>query len=393
MAYLSQLVYGYDEEEEGTGLGLNVREAAEKPYFKRALEEGNAGIDDPETVRRNFQKLLAVDGTSIVMGWVTSSDFYEEVAPRGCCRWDLRPSTQCLILKSPKTQSIVVAFRGTGVFERDGRDIASDLKIWRGGMWGEEDPDVQVHDGFMEAYQREVYRRPAKGGGAATSAPAVDGQEAEGAAEVEAEAEADEAPDKQYSAIGVGARIEEIIEKAFKDPDVVESGVPWTVYVTGHSLGGALALLCSYRLAVLDKGGLPGNSMVKTILFGAPRVGNLQFKEKLKRSKAQIWQLQNGNDIVTCVPFGRDFAHPGYTINLREKKGSVVAAVTGSEVRKMGPLWPLKKTSQAFSSLLTGGGGRHKIKSYIDLLLLLKKDPSVWVTSADMPPELNPGQK
>ena len=25
---------------------------------------------------------------------------------------------------------------------------------------------------------------------------------------------------------------------------------PWTVYVTGHSLGGALATLCSYDLAV-----------------------------------------------------------------------------------------------------------------------------------------------
>ena len=326
-----------------------------------------------------------MDGTSIVMGWVTSSDFYEETAPRGCCRRDLRPSTQCLVLKSPKTQSIVVAFRGTGLFERDGRDIFSDLQICRGKMWGEEDPGVQVHEGFMEAYQREVYRRPAKAAGGAASAPAADGPEAEGAAE----AEAVEATDKHYSAAGVGARIEEIVEKAFKDPDVVESGVPWTVYVTGHSLGGALALLCSYRLAVLDKGGLPGSAMVKAVLFGAPRVGNLEFKEKLKRSKAQVWQLQNGNDVVTHVPFGRDFSHPGYTINLREKKGSVAAAVTGPEIRRMGPLWPVRKTAQAFSSLVTGGVGRHRIAEYIDLLLLLKKDPSAWVTSADMPPELS----
>ena len=96
---------------------------------------------------------------------------------------------------------------------------------------------------------------------------------------------------------------------------------------------------------------------------------------------------------MTQVPPGRDSSHPGYTINLREKKGSVAAAVTGSEVRKMGPLWPLRKTCQAFSSLLTGGSGRHGIKSYIDLLLLLKKDPSVWVTSADMPAELNPANR
>ena len=400
LAYLAELMYSYDEEEDGTGLGLNVREAAERPYFKRVLEEGHVA-QDRETVRRDFQKLLAVDGTSIVLGWITSADFYEERQPRQCCRRDLRPSTQCLVLKSPKTHSIVVAFRGTALFERDARDIFTDLQILPSEMWGEEDPDVQVHHGFMQAYQRDIYRRPAKGGSTAAGASATT---AEGEASPDGESEASEggaaglSVDKpEHSALGVGARIEEILEKALKAPDVVESGVPWTIYLTGHSLGAALALLCTYRLAVLDKGGIPGSAMVKAVTFGMPRVGNVAFREKMKRSKAQVWQVQNGSDIGTNVPSMKGYAHPGYTIRISEKKGKVASQVTGPEVPSAcglcepcgkGLLWPLKKLFGACFSLCTGGVPQHMIKNYIDLILKLKKDPSAWPTSADMPVQL-----
>jgi pimeloyl-ACP methyl ester carboxylesterase len=54
---------------------------------------------------------------------------------------------------------------------------------------------------------------------------------------------------------------------------VRSSNHPQKVFVTGHSLGGALATLCAYRLAKVDKVAVAG-----VYTFGAPRVGDLNFK-------------------------------------------------------------------------------------------------------------------
>lgn len=48
----------------------------------------------------------------------------------------------------------------------------------------------------------------------------------------------------------------------------------YDVYVTGHSLGGALAALCAPRIV---HEGLRQSHQVKIVTFGEPRVGNLDF--------------------------------------------------------------------------------------------------------------------
>ena len=54
------------------------------------------------------------------------------------------------------------------------------------------------------------------------------------------------------------------------------AGSPWTVLFTGHSLGGALATLCSYELAHLELADAAVERLV-VYNFGSPRVGSGAF--------------------------------------------------------------------------------------------------------------------
>ena len=63
-----------------------------------------------------------------------------------------------------------------------------------------------------------------------------------------------------------------------------------TVWVTGHSLGGAMAVLVASELQ--PSGGLH--------TFGQPRVGNKEFLKSLDGIK--YYRYRNNNDIVTAVP-------------------------------------------------------------------------------------------
>ena len=63
-----------------------------------------------------------------------------------------------------------------------------------------------------------------------------------------------------------------------------------TIWVTGHSLGGAMAVLVAAELQ--PNGGLH--------TFGQPRVGNAEFLKCL--SEIKYYRYRNNNDIVTAVP-------------------------------------------------------------------------------------------
>ncbi|KAB5520478.1 hypothetical protein DKX38_024797 [Salix brachista] len=67
--------------------------------------------------------------------------------------------------------------------------------------------------------------------------------------------------------------------------------------VTGHSLGGALALLNAYEA----KTAIP-DLFVSVISFGAPRVGNIGFKEKLDELGVKILRVVVKQDIVPKLP-------------------------------------------------------------------------------------------
>jgi triacylglycerol lipase len=79
------------------------------------------------------------------------------------------------------------------------------------------------------------------------------------------------------------------------------------VFVTGHSLGGALAILAAHRLT------LENYTVAAVYTFGAPRVGNREFKKTYDDLlKDKTFLHINYTDIVpTAAPEILGFIHPG----------------------------------------------------------------------------------
>jgi hypothetical protein len=101
------------------------------------------------------------------------------------------------------------------------------------------------------------------------------------------------------------------------------------LYVTGHSLGGGLALLCGVRLQVEGK----GKPIVYT--FGAPRTGNFEFRQAARDLVVHRWV--NNKDVVPMLPSDRfySYRHVGLTHNIKKSKevyldDSETRAVCGS---------------------------------------------------------------
>ncbi len=64
------------------------------------------------------------------------------------------------------------------------------------------------------------------------------------------------------------------------------------LYITGHSLGGALALIAI--------GALNSNNLAACYTFGSPKVGNDEFDDKIK---SPIYRIVNAYDVVPFLPF------------------------------------------------------------------------------------------
>lgn len=80
------------------------------------------------------------------------------------------------------------------------------------------------------------------------------------------------------------------------------------VWLTGHSLGGALAVLLAATLLESD---LPVHGLYT---FGAPRVGDRKFARTLNASLQGVaanWRVVNKDDLVPHVPLESFFSHAG----------------------------------------------------------------------------------
>lgn len=84
--------------------------------------------------------------------------------------------------------------------------------------------------------------------------------------------------------------------------------IDFPLYVTGHSLGGALAILAASIFSV---------KAVYT--FGAPKTGDSVFADSLKNER--IYRFENDRDIITTVPPSAipfDFCHVGVPFCLKD---------------------------------------------------------------------------
>ncbi|XP_074321269.1 phospholipase A1-Igamma3, chloroplastic-like [Silene latifolia] len=85
-------------------------------------------------------------------------------------------------------------------------------------------------------------------------------------------------------------------------------GEELSITVTGHSLGGALALLSAYDIAemrlnvVHDESFKPKKIPVSVITYGSPRVGNLKFKERCDELGVKQLRVVNVHDKVPTMP-------------------------------------------------------------------------------------------
>lgn len=91
------------------------------------------------------------------------------------------------------------------------------------------------------------------------------------------------------------------------------------LYITGYSLGGALACLCAMDPAVRKYA-----SSVRMFTFGAPRVGNPLFAEALSKRTSSCVRVVNEGDWVTTMPpedfLGVQYRHGGRSYLLHNRK-------------------------------------------------------------------------
>lgn len=104
---------------------------------------------------------------------------------------------------------------------------------------------------------------------------------------------------------GMVSSIEGRVHKGFVnayqsvEPEILKSlakvkGIP--LYITGHSLGAALATLAAQHL---EKDPTVRDQIAACYTFGSPRVGNTEFDKELK---SPVYRVINTTDIVTVIP-------------------------------------------------------------------------------------------
>ncbi|XP_016476067.2 uncharacterized protein LOC107797675 isoform X1 [Nicotiana tabacum] len=179
--------------------------------------------------------------------------------------------TQVALWRDSARKRLVVAFRGTE--QTKWKDLLTDLMLVPAGfnperIGGDFKQEVQVHSGFLSAYD------------------------------------------------SVRIRLISLVKQAigYRDDDL-DPPNEWSVYVTGHSLGGALATLLALELSSsqLAKRGAISVTMYN---FGSPRVGNKKFAEVYNEKVKDSWRVVNHRDIIPTVPRLMGYCHVAQPIYL-----------------------------------------------------------------------------
>jgi triacylglycerol lipase len=133
-----------------------------------------------------------------------------------------------------------------------------------------------------------------------------------------------------------------------------EKGIPRSkdIYVTGHSMGGALASLCALYLKDT------GWNVKRCWTFGSPKVGGSDWVGSVKKSGFSLIRIVNGLDLVAKVPWWYPYKHAGTSYYIGED----------------GKFASKRQKSYNPIKLISEGLNDHKIQEYERLLEQIKKD-------------------
>ena len=195
---------------------------------------------------------IAYSGEATCRAWAIANDFKEDFQFIDTSHLDSMTDTQGFVAQS--SDALLIVFRGTE--PRKIADVTSDAVAVQRTVW-DRTTLGEVHGGFFRAF---------------------------------------------FAAWGkwFGGR------KVF--PDMLRNAAPRKIWITGHSMGGALAQICAAQTALRDV--IPVHAVYT---FGQPRVGDEQFAGALHTALgARTYRLVNNQDIVPRVPlFTMRYRHFG----------------------------------------------------------------------------------
>ncbi len=119
-----------------------------------------------------------------------------------------------------------------------------------------------------------------------------------------------------HSLVDAWGQIAAAIKKLFPAPDVAAAmPQPPTLWLTGHSLGGALAVIAGAAFSMWSNAPIRSVSGIYT--FGQPRVGLFEFCSNYDHLlSTKTFRFVNNQDLVPRVPFrGWDYADVGQMIH------------------------------------------------------------------------------
>jgi pimeloyl-ACP methyl ester carboxylesterase len=217
-----------------------------------------------------------------------------------------RTDTQAVVIELPDCR--IVAFRGTSNL----RDFITDAEFWRETLVVEADgADCQVHRGFLAAYE---------------------------------------------------SIIEELAAHLRGQPQL-------PLFITGHSLGGALAILAALEL---QRQKFP---IVQVYTFGQPRVGNGAFKRLYEWSLgAQTFRVVFEEDCIARIPhlphFTDPYRHAATEVLISSVTRQAVIAPTVAALL-WSDAWGLWRAYRAGNvpALLDDALADHHVNNYVNAFL------------------------
>lgn len=201
-----------------------------------------------------------------------------------------RTSTQCIV--ASKSDMILIAFRGSE-FSAPGTPLSASVDIngWRRSA-SIELPSVLMESAVKDWIATNTHLAPM--GGPRWSSGKVH--------------------------TGFGTALESIIDRIIAELNNPATGQNKPVFITGHSLGGALAVLAAFRL---KKEGFPVQGVYP---YAAPKVGDIVFSAKYAALRIPTFRTVLFRDLVPSFPSTN-------MMDAYNRQAQTKAALAGRKVR------------------------------------------------------------